>query len=194
MDVFYTKKEYEQLLQEAMDGEASAQYKLGYIYETGNISDMTEAERKELINLYEAFDWYKDASLDGWSLAQEAASRVKELIDANSSFSSEEIEEYIRLAQEGSLEGLFVAGCGFLRGEQGWELKPKTGEKYLKKAIEMGLTQAAESLAHYYAFCPSPSFVSKEKCLEYCDLAEKMGGKSSQIAELRELIRLGIIF
>lgn len=194
MKAFYTKKKFEQLLQEAMNGEASSQYALGYIYETGNISDMTEDERRELINLYEALDWYESASIDGWSVAQEAVLRVRGFIEANVTFSSEQIEEYISLAEEGSLDGLYVAGCGLLRGQQGWMLNPKAGEKYLKRATEMGSAQAAKSLAHYYAFCPSPSFLSKEKCLEYCDIAEKMGGNSSQIEELRDLIRLGIIF
>ncbi len=81
-----------------MNGEASSQYALGYIYETGNISDMTEDERGELINLYEALDWYESASIDGWSVAQEAVLRVRGLIEANVTFSSEQIEEYISLA------------------------------------------------------------------------------------------------
>ncbi len=194
MKAFYTKKEYEELLDEATAGEASAQYALGYIYETGHISDMTEAERDAFINLYEACDWYEIASSDGWSVAQSACHRVREKIKKRSKCPSEKIEEIITRAKEGDLDSLYIAGCGFLSGENGWKLQPKKGEKFLIEAIDKGSVEACKSLAHYYVFCPSPSFVSKEKSLEYCDLAEKMEGKSTFDMEfLKDLIKNDLI-
>lgn len=194
MDTFYTKEEFDALMLEATRGEAMAQFIVGYIYETGNIKDITEAEREELINLEEALDWYDMASSDGWSEAEDAKRRVREILLEKSKKSSDEIELSIALAKRGDLENLYIAGCGLLRGQDGWKLQPERGEKFLLEAIDNGSSEACKALAHLYLFCPSPSFVSKEKCLEFCDLAEKMEGKSLVEMELlRELIKNDLI-